>query len=121
MTVPRRGCWPNAAPDGWSNHTRSVGCLDEGQCMLRRLDLKRPWRSLDKGFWPDDLPLGCRTIVYGHNGSGKSTLAELLMSLAEDDCATEVVWGGRRRAAHYRAPWRIQPIAIHGGVHAQVG
>jgi len=60
--------------------------------MLRRLDLKRPWRSLDKGFWPDDLPLGCRTIVYGHNGSGKSTLAELLMSLAEDDSATEVVW-----------------------------
>ena len=60
--------------------------------MLRRLDLKAPWRSLDKGFWPDDLPAGCRTIVYGHNGSGKSTLSELLLSLAEDACATDVAW-----------------------------
>lgn len=60
--------------------------------MLRRLDLRGAWRSLDTGFWPDDLPLGCRTIVYGHNGSGKSTLAELLLSLAESDCVTSVVW-----------------------------
>jgi hypothetical protein len=60
--------------------------------MLRRLDLKGPWRSLDKSFWPDDLPLGCRTVVYGHNGSGKSTLSELLLSAAEGECATEVVW-----------------------------
>lgn len=60
--------------------------------MLRRLDIKAPWRSLDKGFWPDDLPAGRRTIVYGHNGSGKSTLSELLLSLAEGSCATEVAW-----------------------------
>ncbi|CCG02735.1 AAA family ATPase [Blastococcus saxobsidens] len=60
--------------------------------MLRRLDLKAPWRSLDKGFWPDNLPSGCRTVVYGHNGSGKSTLSELLLSLAEGSCATGVVW-----------------------------
>jgi wobble nucleotide-excising tRNase len=60
--------------------------------MLRRLDLKAPWRSLDQGFWPDDLPLGCRTVIYGHNGSGKSTLSELLLSLAEESAATDVVW-----------------------------
>lgn len=60
--------------------------------MLRRLDLKDPWRSLDKNFWPEDCPAGCRTVVYGHNGSGKSTLAELLLSLAEDSCATGVGW-----------------------------
>ncbi|MCW2754806.1 MAG: hypothetical protein JWQ32_2217 [Marmoricola sp.] len=60
--------------------------------MLRRLDLKAPWRSLDTGFWPDDLPLGCRTVVYGHNGSGKSTLSELLLSVAEGKCAADLVW-----------------------------
>ncbi|WP_455158722.1 AAA family ATPase [Schaalia cardiffensis] len=60
--------------------------------MLRRLDLKKPWRSLDHGFWPEDLPFGCKTVVYGHNGSGKSTLSELLLTLAEGDGATEVVW-----------------------------
>ncbi len=31
-------------------------------------------------------------MIYGHNGSGKSTLSELLLSLAEGDCATNVVW-----------------------------
>jgi len=30
--------------------------------------------------------------MYGHNGSGKSTFAELLLSLAEDDSAVEVIW-----------------------------
>ncbi len=60
--------------------------------MLRRLDLKNSWRCLDQGFWPDNLPLGSCTVVYGHNGSGKSTLSELLLSLAEGDCATGVVW-----------------------------
>ncbi|MCU1482165.1 MAG: hypothetical protein JWQ19_2951 [Subtercola sp.] len=60
--------------------------------MLRRLDVKGPWRSLDKGFWPDNLPAGCRTVVYGHNGSGKSTLSELLLGLAEGACATGVAW-----------------------------
>ncbi|MDV6296549.1 AAA family ATPase [Rhodococcus aetherivorans] len=60
--------------------------------MLRRLDLKQPWRSLDTGFWPEDLPLGRRTVIYGHNGSGKSTLAELLLSLAENNSMPEVIW-----------------------------
>ena len=50
--------------------------------MLRKLDLKGPWRSLDIDFWPDELPAGGRTVVYGHNGSGKSTLSELLLSLS---------------------------------------
>ena len=60
--------------------------------MLRRFDLKQSWRSLDSGFWPDDLPAGCRTVVYGHNGSGKSTLSELLLSLADGDSATGITW-----------------------------
>lgn len=60
--------------------------------MLRRIDLKSPWRSLDKGFWPDELPSGSRTVVYGHNGSGKSTLSELLLGLAEGASTTSVVW-----------------------------
>jgi len=60
--------------------------------VLRRIDLKDPWRSLDKGFWSGELPAGGRTVVYGHNGSGKSTLSELLLSLAEGACATDVVW-----------------------------
>lgn len=67
--------------------------------MLRRLDVKARWRSLESGFWPEDLPAGCRTVVYGHNGSGKSTLSELLLSLAEGSSATGVVWedGHKRR------------------------
>lgn len=60
--------------------------------MIRRLDLTAPWRSLRQGFWPDELPSGYRTIVYGHNGSGKSTLSELLLSLAEGTCATDITW-----------------------------
>lgn len=31
-------------------------------------------------------------MVYGHNGSGKSTLSELLLSLTEEQCATDVIW-----------------------------
>lgn len=60
--------------------------------MLRRLSLKDPWRSFDNNFWPDDLPLGRKTVVYGHNGSGKSTFSELLLSLAEGAGATDVIW-----------------------------
>src|SRR5690625_1080187 len=60
--------------------------------MLRRLDVKAPWRSLNTGFWSSDFPLGKRTIVYGHNGSGKSTVSELLLSLAESSSATGVIW-----------------------------
>ncbi len=65
--------------------------------MLRRLDVVGPWRSLDNGFWSDDLPLGCKTVVYGHNGSGKSTLSELLLSLAEGAGATGVIWEDETR------------------------
>lgn len=65
--------------------------------MLRRIDLKVPWRSLDRGFWPDDLPLGSRSVVYGHNGSGKSTLAELLLELADGSSSSAVVWEDENR------------------------
>ncbi|SOJ54459.1 hypothetical protein MSIMFB_01953 [Mycobacterium simulans] len=64
--------------------------------MLRRLDLMGQWRCLDKAFWPDRVPLGYRTVVYGHNGSGKSTLSELLLSLAEGYGAADVVWEDER-------------------------
>lgn len=60
--------------------------------MLRRLDVVDQWRSLDSGFWPDDVPLGCRTVIYGHNGSGKSTLSELLLGLADGASPARVVW-----------------------------
>lgn len=60
--------------------------------MLRRLDLRGPWRSLDRGFWPDDQPLGRHTVIYGHNGSGKSTLADLLLAMASGESSVEVIW-----------------------------
>lgn len=69
--------------------------------MLRRLDIRDQWRSLDPGFWPEDQPAGCRTVVYGHNGSGKSTLSELLLSLSDGGCAADVILEdeGRNRIA----------------------
>lgn len=60
--------------------------------VLRRLNLLADFRSLGIDSWPSDLPLGSRTVIYGHNGSGKSTLAELLLSLAESSSATAVEW-----------------------------
>lgn len=60
--------------------------------MLRQLVIDEPWRSLKSGFWPDTVPAGSRTVVYGHNGSGKSTLAELLLSIAEGQSATGLTW-----------------------------
>lgn len=78
--------------------------------MLRRLDLKDPWRSLNQGFWPDDLPLGCRTVVYGHNGSGKSTLSELLLSLAEGACATGIVWEDEQKRRNNISTGGVSPI-----------
>uniref|UniRef100_UPI0022E5AF14 AAA family ATPase n=1 Tax=Microbacterium maritypicum TaxID=33918 RepID=UPI0022E5AF14 len=68
-----------------------------GHIMLRRIDLNEPWRSLGKSFWPEDLPLGPRTVVYGHNGSGKSTLSELLLGIAEGQNAANVVWENENR------------------------
>lgn len=78
--------------------------------MLRRVDLKESWRSLDEGFWPDDLPLGCQTVIYGHNGSGKSTLSELLLSIAEGECATTVVWEDEDRQRTTVAPGGVGPF-----------
>jgi hypothetical protein len=47
--------------------------------MLRRLEPIGNYRSLTKGFWPNGLPLGRRSVIYGHNGSGKSSFASLLL------------------------------------------
>ncbi len=60
--------------------------------MLRRLDPTTSYRSLSRGFWPATLPMGGRTIVYGHNGSGKSSFASLLFEIATESTSTEVVW-----------------------------
>ncbi len=60
--------------------------------MLRHLAPVNTWRSLDKAFWAADLPFGRKTVIYGHNGSGKSTLSELLLSVAEGSCATDITW-----------------------------
>ncbi|WGH09981.1 AAA family ATPase [Rothia kristinae] len=60
--------------------------------MLRRLKIEKSWRSFNSHFWPDDLPLGRKTVIYGHNGSGKSTFSELLLDLSEGGGATDVAW-----------------------------
>lgn len=60
--------------------------------MLRRIDVKDRWRSLDKEFWPASTPLGAQSVIYGHNGSGKSTFSQLLLSLAEGSAVTDIVW-----------------------------
>lgn len=68
--------------------------------MLRRLEPNLSYRSLSKGFWPKDLPLGSRSVIYGHNGSGKSSFASLLLEMASDGSPTEVLWedeAGQRR------------------------
>ena len=77
--------------------------------MLRRLDVRVPWRSLDSGFWPEDLPAGCKTVIYGHNGSGKSTVSELLLSLAEGSSATAVVWEDQGKQRTYVATGGTSP------------
>lgn len=68
--------------------------------MLRRLELTDSYRSLSKGFWSSALPLGQRSVIYGHNGSGKSSFASLLLELATDGCSTEVVWEDESGASH---------------------
>lgn len=60
--------------------------------MLRRLEPTGSYRSLSRGFWPADLPLGKRSVIYGHNGSGKSSFASLLFEIASDGSSTEVLW-----------------------------
>lgn len=83
--------------------------------MLRRLDVKNPWRSLTPGFWPADAPLGKGTVIYGHNGSGKSTLAELLLDLSGQSAAAEVLWepkDGRTQTVHSGTPCPSPAMAV---------
>lgn len=83
--------------------------------MLRRLEIDDDWRSLDSDSWSNEFPFGRRTVVYGHNGSGKSTLSELLLSIAEGDCATGVVWedeNGARSAIGEGNPGPSGPMAV---------
>lgn len=60
--------------------------------MLRRLDLKGSYRSLNPAFWPTDVPLGKKSVIYGHNGSGKSSFSSLLLEIATSSTSQEVVW-----------------------------
>lgn len=83
--------------------------------MLRRLDLKSSWRSLGAGFWPSDVPAGCRTVVYGHNGSGKSTLSELLLGLAEGSSPATVAWedeSGRSTLVKLNEAGPVRPMSV---------
>jgi wobble nucleotide-excising tRNase len=68
--------------------------------MLRRLDVKAPYRSLQQGFWPAGIPLGERTVIYGHNGSGKSTVCELLLEIASGNSPVEVIWEDESGRVH---------------------
>lgn len=68
--------------------------------MLRRLELTHAYRSLRKGFWPSDLPLGQRSVIYGHNGSGKSSFASLLLEMASDNATTGVTWEDEAGVSH---------------------
>jgi wobble nucleotide-excising tRNase len=68
--------------------------------MLRRLEPKARYRSLGRGFWPSNIALGRRTVVYGHNGSGKSTLSELLLEIAAGSSPIDVTWEDEGGTAH---------------------
>lgn len=68
--------------------------------MLRRLDPKTRFRSLGPGFWPSNLALGKRAVIYGHNGSGKSTLSELLLEIASDNSPVDATWEDENGTAH---------------------
>ncbi|BBX09724.1 hypothetical protein MAIC_45270 [Mycolicibacterium aichiense] len=68
--------------------------------MLRRLEPTGSYRSLSRGFWPADLPLGKRSVIYGHNGSGKSSFASLLFEIASDGSSTEVLWEDENGQQH---------------------
>lgn len=68
--------------------------------MLRRLEPFDVYRSLSKGCWPSNLPLGRRSVIYGHNGSGKSSLASLLLEIASDNASTKVTWEDEAGTAH---------------------
>ena len=89
--------------------------------MLRRLDLKDPWRSLDASFWPDDLLLGRHTVIYGHNGSGKSTLLGILARVYRP-LSGEVVVRGRVApllelgAGFHEDLTGLENISLHGSI-----
>lgn len=68
--------------------------------MLRRLEPSDVYRSLSRGYWPSNLPLGRRSVIYGHNGSGKSSLASLLLEIASDNASTRVTWEDEAGTAH---------------------
>lgn len=68
--------------------------------MLRRLEPSDFYRSLSRGCWPSNLPLGRRSVIYGHNGSGKSSLASLLLEIASNNASTRVTWEDEAGTAH---------------------
>lgn len=72
--------------------TPGVGQFAYCEEMLKHLEVKSAWRTLEPGFWPENIPFGKRTVIYGHNGSGKSTLADLLLGLADGDSPTALIW-----------------------------
>lgn len=77
-----------------------INSLPYRRPMLRRIDLKAQYRSLSKGFWPADVGLGKRTIIYGHNGSGKSTFSDLLLEIADGISPVDATWEDENGAAH---------------------
>lgn len=77
--------------------------------MLRRLEPATPFRSLSRGFWPTDLPLGRRSAIYGHNGSGKSSFASLLLEIASDATSVPASWEDDAGTLHSIAPGKGGP------------
>lgn len=68
--------------------------------MLRRFEPTTTYRSLNRGFWSSTLPLGRRSVIYGHNGSGKSCFASLLLEVATDSTSTEIMWEDEVGTSH---------------------
>ncbi|TDZ79109.1 hypothetical protein DE4585_02844 [Mycobacteroides salmoniphilum] len=68
--------------------------------MLRRMEPTNSYRSLRRGFWPNHLPLGEHSVIYGHNGSGKSSFATLLFEIASEASSVEVQWEDENAHTH---------------------
>lgn len=77
--------------------------------MLRRLEPFDVYRSLSKGYWPPHLPLGRRSVIYGHNGSGKSSFATLLLEIASDNASTRVTWEDETANTHVLQAGQVCP------------